>query len=89
MSSDDNDARGENGMRTRRVSVVTFTYDHESCLVTIEATGCHLGLAQMIVDEGRRQLETQRRQAAALELQAKVEEARRDAAIAAAVRGRG
>lgn len=86
MAGDDNT---ENGAARKRVSVVTFTYDHESCLVGIEAAGVHLGLAQMIVDEGRRQLETQRRQAAALELQAKVEEARRDAAIAAAVRGRG
>lgn len=80
---------GENGVTRTKVSVVTLTYDHDSCLVVIDGHGAHLGLAQMILDEGVRQLEIQRRQAAALELQAQIEQARRDAAIAAAVRGRG
>lgn len=85
-NSDAKDSGAGNGATRARVTVVTLTFDHESCLVAVDAPGAHLGLTQMIVDEARRCLDIQRRQAAAFSLQEAVAQAKRDAAIADAVR---
>lgn len=82
-------ANGEHGVTRSKVTVVTLAYDHESCLVSIGVKDSPVGLVQMIVDEARRMLDIQRRQAAAFELQAQIAQAHRDAAIADAVRRRG
>jgi hypothetical protein len=77
---------GANGARTKMVSRVVLEFDHETCLVTLDAGKMGLGLAQMILHEGVLQLEEQRRQAAALELRQRLQQAEHDARIATELR---
>ncbi len=89
MSSDghDGDGNGEHGVEHQRVAVLTLTYNHETCLVTIGGTAMPIALAQMIAGEGMRLLEEQRRVAAAAAFQRQVQESARVQQIVDRVRG--
>lgn len=78
---------GEHGVTREQVTVVTLAYNHTTCLVSLGIHDVTIALAQMIVDEARRQLDIMRRQAAALELRKQVEQAQADAALRAALQG--
>lgn len=79
MKSNGENTDGENGVTHTRVTVVTLTFDHSTNLVSVEAHGAIIALVQMIVDEAGRSLDIQRRQAAAIEFQKQMAEARRTA----------
>ncbi len=84
------EVNGESGVQHHQVTVITLAYDHETCVVSL---GCHdvnLALAQMMVHEATVQLDTMRRQAAAMELKQRIDAAAADAAIRAAIsKGKG
>lgn len=79
MSSNGERKDGENGVTHTRVTVITLTFDHTTNLVNVDARGAAIGLTQMIVDEARRTLDILRRQAAAIDFQKQMADARRTA----------
>jgi hypothetical protein len=78
----------EHGVAHVKVSVLELTYNHETHQVTIGGMPMPLSLAMMMLGEGMRVLEEQRRIAAAQVLHQTIEQAKRDQAIADAVRNR-
>lgn len=79
---------GANGDTREQVTVVTLAYNHTTCQVSLGIHDVGIALAQMMLDEARRQLDIMRRQAAALELRKQVEQAQADAALRAALAGK-
>lgn len=63
--------------------------DHETMLVGLEIVDVNLGLAQMMLHEATIQLDTMRRQAAAMQLRNTIEEQRRVKALADQIGRRG
>lgn len=88
MTSKDGDNNGaEHGVEHHRITVVTITFDHETSIVSYDAHGAIISLVQMMIDEARRSLDLQRRQAVQLEFMKQVQDARQSAALAASILG--
>lgn len=82
MQSDDRPNGAEHGVTHVKVPTLIITLELETHMVHLTCDGVAISVAQMMLDEVQRQLEIQRRQAAALELQQKIADARFAAAIA-------
>jgi hypothetical protein len=82
------DGKQQESVTKRTVSVVRVLFDHETCLVSLDAGDMLLGLTQMILGEAQRQLEEQRRAGVALQIREQLLQAQQNAAIAASLRGR-
>jgi hypothetical protein len=82
------DGNGKGGVELHEVVTLTIAYDRETCLVSVNAQGLPISLAQMMVFEAMEQLQQMRRLAAAQQMKAQLEQQAENARIAAAVRGR-
>lgn len=83
MTSDgkSNGAAPEESITRLEVPTLIITLDPRTHMVNLSCEGVAISVAQMMLDEVARKLDIQRRQAAAMELQKSLGEARRTAAI--------
>lgn len=68
---------------------LTITLDPQTHMVCFRCDGIAVSVAQMMIDEVARQLDIARKQAAQLELVAKMQEQERIAALVSGRNGRG
>ena len=78
----DANGNGERGVEHVKVPTIIITLDPGTLIVSYKCDGLPIAVAQMMVDEVRRTLDIQRRQAAAIQLQQQVAEQRRAGALA-------
>ncbi len=81
VPSDDH-SNGEHGVEHQVVPVMTITVDPRTWLPSYKCTTMPIAFWQMMVGEVARQLEEQRRLAAALQMQAQMQRAAEDARVA-------
>lgn len=88
MTSNDNGkaANGGTDAEHHALTTITVRYDHATCMVQIGMENVKIGLAQMIVDEARRQLEYMRRMAQMQDAQQQLARAAQEQAIADTLR---
>lgn len=74
-------ATTEHGITRESVPTLIITLDRATLMVHLNAGDVKMSVAQMMLDEVQRQLEIQRRQAAAIDLQKHLADAARTAAL--------
>lgn len=88
MENGKNNGAGD-GVQSTKVPTLIVTMDPHTMQVAFNAGDLTIAVAQMMLEEVRRQLDITRRQAAQLELLRQVNEAKRVQAILDAGKGRG
>lgn len=77
---------GDNGITTQKVTVLQVLFNHDTGLVSLGIKDVPIELAQMIVFAAAEQLSIMRRQAAALNLKANMEQQNQLAGVVEEIR---